>query len=69
MGWMTGVKRAETDAGLCEGTTSAEAARIAGLEREVKDSHAGHRRPETCASPPALGRGAADTTRRYEVVR
>jgi transposase len=33
-GW---VKQAETDAGLVPGTTSAEAARIAELEREVKE--------------------------------
>ncbi|MEU9761877.1 IS3 family transposase [Streptomyces sp. NPDC047987] len=33
----TWVKRAETDAGLREGPTSAEAARIAELEREVKE--------------------------------
>jgi transposase len=33
----TWVKRAETDEGLREGTTSQEAARIAELEREVKE--------------------------------
>lgn len=33
-GW---VKRAETDEGIVPGTTSAEAARIAELEREVKE--------------------------------
>lgn len=33
----TWVKRAETDAGLREGPTSVEAARIAELEREVKE--------------------------------
>jgi transposase len=33
----TWVKRAETDEGLREGTTSADAARIAELEREVKE--------------------------------
>ncbi|MER7817764.1 IS3 family transposase [Streptomyces sp. NPDC096153] len=33
----TWVKRAETDEGLREGTTSADAARIAALEREVKE--------------------------------
>lgn len=33
----TWVKRAETDEGLREGTTSAEAARIAELERENKE--------------------------------
>jgi transposase len=33
----TWVKRAETDQGLREGTTSQDAARIAELEREVKE--------------------------------
>jgi transposase len=33
----TWVKRAETDDGLREGTTSTDAARIAELEREVKE--------------------------------
>lgn len=41
-GW---VKRAETDEGIVPGTTSTDAARIAELEREVKELRTSHHMP------------------------
>ncbi|WP_103347644.1 transposase [Amycolatopsis sp. CA-128772] len=46
----TWVKQAETDAGARPGTTSAEAARVAELEREVRELRRANQFPKSAAS-------------------